>query len=266
MCFQLKQIFLKITFFSFLSFITTQCAFQASQGQKQLSGACASDIGVGENGFPWILGCGPPVGRGDFYIFSWNGSQWDMIPGVATQIAVEPSGTPWITNGGGQIYKGILIAAEQGSVKGWQQIPGCAKDIAVGNNSSAWIIGCESAGAGGFEIYSWNGSGWNNIPGAATQIAVEPNGNPWVVSADGKISKRSGNSWELLPGCAKDIAVGKNGSAWILGCKPAGAGGFELYSWNGSKWDLVPGSATGIAVEPNGTPWVINVEGKIFRL
>ena len=175
---KLRQFFLGITVLSVLALTITQCAIRQTQAQKQFAGACASDIGVGENGSAWILGCGPPVGAGDFYIFSWN-SKWDMIPGVATDIAVEPTGTPWITNGGGQIYKR--------SANGWEQIPGCAKDIGVGNNGFAWILGCASAEDGGFEIYSWNDSKWNKVSGSATRIAVEPNGTPWVISVKGKI-------------------------------------------------------------------------------
>lgn len=242
-----------------LSVITTQCMNQKAQVQNYFPGACATDIGVGDRGLPWVLGCGPPVGKGDYYIFSWNGSKWNMIPGVAVRIAVEPDGNPWIVNGGNQIYKGNADG-------NWQQVPGCAKDIAVGQDSTVWILGCKSTGTDGLEIYARSGSAWNLVSGAATKIAVAPDGTPWIINAQGQIYKRSANSWRQIPGCAKDIGVGENDSAWILGCTSAGAGGFEIQSWDGSKWQTIPGSATGIAVEADGTAWVINVEGKTFRL
>jgi len=255
MSIQLLQIFIAIVS---LSLVTTQCMNQKAQVQNHFPGACATDIGVGDRGIPWVLGCGPPVGAGDYYIFSWNGAKWDMIPGVAVRIAVEPDGTPWIVNKGKQIYKR--------SANGWQQVAGCARDIAVGQNSSAWILGCKSSGTDGFEIYTRSSSGWDRVAGAATKIAVDPDGTPWIINAGGQIYKRSADSWKQIPGCAKDIGVGRNDSAWILGCTSAGAGGFEIQSWDGSKWRTIPGSATGIAVEANGTAWVINVEGKTFRL
>lgn len=256
----LGKLCLKLTILSLLLHITTQCTDRTASAQKQFPGMCAKDIGVGENTSAWIISCSKVDNGGNFYIFTWNGSKWDAVPGFGNNIAVEPNGIPWITNSGGQIYKG-------NGNKGWQQVQGCAKDIAVGENGSAWILGCTPAKAGVFPIYSLNGSQWNLVSGvAATRIAVEPNGNPWIVGGDGKIFKRTDNSWQQVPGCAKDIGVGRNGSVWILGCTSAGANSFPIYSLNGSKWNQFPGAATRIAVEPSGTPWAISIEEKIFRL
>jgi hypothetical protein len=258
MRFQLGRKILTIIVLSCLASVTTQCAERTTSVQKQLPGVCAKELGVGKNSSIWAIGCGKANETGDFYLFTWNDSKWDMISGFGSDIAVEPNGTPWITNSGGQIYKR--------SSNGWQGIPGCARDIGVGANGSAWILGCKQTGAGNFEILSWQGSGWNRVEGAATRIAVEPNGTPWIVNSRGQIYKRNGNAWQQVPGCAKDIGVGENGSAWILGCKQVAAGGFEILYRKGTGWNKVPGAATGIVVEPNGTPWVISIEGKVFRL
>jgi Tectonin domain len=260
MSFELGKLLLKVTILSLLLPITTQCTDRSASAQKQFPGMCAKDIGVGENSSVWVVSCSKVDDGGNFYIFTWNDSKWDAVAGFANNIAVEPNGTPWITNSGGQIYKG------DGN-KGWQHVQGCAKDIAVGENGSVWILGCTPAKAGGFPIYSLNGSQWNLISGAAaSRIAVEPNGNPWIIDPNGKISKRTGNSWQQVSGCAKDIGVGRNNSVWILGCTSVGDRGFPIYSWNGSKWEQFPGAATRVAVEPSGTPWAISIEEKIFRL
>lgn len=260
MVFELGKLLLKITTLSLLLHITTQCTDRTASKQKQLAGMCAKDIGVSRNSSVWVVGCSKANESGDFYLFIWNESksESEMIAGFGSDIAVAPNGNPWITNSGGQIYKG-------NGNKGWQGVPGCARDIAVGDNDAVWILGCKQTG-NDFEILSWQGSGWNRVEGAATRIAVEPNGTPWIVNSRGQIYKRGGNSWQQVAGCAKDIGVGDNGSAWILGCKPVGAGGFEILSRQGSEWNKVPGAATGITVEPNGAPWVISVEGKVFRL
>lgn len=259
MHFQLGQTFLKIIVLSCLASVTIQCANRATSVQKQFPGVCAKELGVGNNSSVWMIGCGKANDGGDFYLFTWKVSKWEMMTGFANSIAVEPNGTPWTTNSGGQIYK-------SNGNNGWQKVSGCARDIAVGNNSSAWILGCKQVGANDYEILFLQGSQWNRVEGAATRIAAEPNGTPWIVNSSGQIYKRSGNSWQQVSGCAKDIGVGENGSAWILGCKPVDAGGFEILSRQGSEWNKLPGAATGIAVEPNGTPWVISIEGKVFRL
>jgi Tectonin domain len=256
----LGKLLLKITFLSLLLHITTQCTNQSASVQKQFPGMCGKDIGVGENTSVWVISCSKADDSGNFYIFAWNGSKWNMIAGFGNNIAVEPNGTPWITNSGGQIYKG-------NGNNGWQGVSGkCAKDIAVGENSSVWILGCTPTKAGGFPIYSLNGSQWDLVPGTAERIAVEPNGNPWIIDRDGKIFKRIANSWQQVSGCAKDIGVGRNNSVWILGCTSVSNRGFPIYSWNGSKWNQIPGAASRIAVEPSGNPWAISIEEKIFRL
>lgn len=139
---------------------------------------CAKDIGVGDNGSTWVLGC-KSGGPGGYQIFSWNGSGWNLVPGAATRIAVSPEGTPWVVSADGKIFKR--------SNNAWQQISGCAKDIAVGANNDAWVLGCASGGSGGYQIFSWNGSGWTLMPGAATKIAVWQQGHPWAVAANGGI-------------------------------------------------------------------------------
>lgn len=259
MRFQLGRTILKILVLSCLASVTTQCADRAASVQQQFPGVCATDIGVGKNNSVWMVSCGKANEAGDFYLFTWNDSKWDMISGFGSSIAVEPNGTPWITNSGGQIYKG-------NGNNGWEQVSGCARDIAVGDNGSAWILGCKQVRGSDLEILFWQGSAWNRVEGAATRIAVEPNGTPWMVNSSGQIYKRNGNSWQQVSGCAKDIGVGDNGSAWILGCKSVTAGGFEILSLKDSRWHKVPGAAKRIAVEPNGTPWVINIVEKVFRL
>ncbi|MFN6569542.1 tectonin domain-containing protein [Dendronalium sp. ChiSLP03b] len=235
---------------------------QAVEQQWQQVIGCAKKIAAG-GGKTWVLGC---VGGGSGYqIFSRNGSNWDLVPGAAVDIAVESNGTPWVVNADGQIF--------QRSGNSWQLVPGCAKKIAAG--SKVWVLGCDRNGSDGYQIFSWNGSGWDLIRGAVEDLAVDSKNIVWAVNGRGEIFRninfrtsgdvvKRGDPWTLVPGCAKKIAVGGS-KVWILGCASNGSSGYEIFSMNNSNWDLVPGAAVEIAVDASGNPWVVNAKGQIFR-
>ena len=52
------------------------------------------------DGSIWITGTNHGVYR-------WNGSNWDMIDGSATLIAVDPQGRPWVATDDGGIYQRV---------------------------------------------------------------------------------------------------------------------------------------------------------------
>ena len=225
---------------------------------------CAKKIASG-GGKTWVLGCASG-GSGGYQIFSRNGSNWDLVEGAATDIAVNSDGTPWVVSSDGKIF--------QKSGNSWQQVPGCAKKIAAGGGK-VWVLGCASGGNGGYQIFTWNGSNWNLVSGAAVDLAVDSKNIVWAVNAQGGIfrnvnSRTSGNiikkgdPWTQVAGCAKKIAVGGD-KVWVLGCANNGNAGYEIFSRNGSNWDLVPGAAVEIAVDANGNPLVVNANGTIFR-
>jgi hypothetical protein len=68
----------------------------------QLLPGLATDIGVGADGSAWAIGIDPvPGGYG---IYRWNGSDWDNMNGGAVRIAVSRDGTPWVVNDAGNIF------------------------------------------------------------------------------------------------------------------------------------------------------------------
>jgi hypothetical protein len=69
---------------------------------KQVAG-CAKKIAVGGDKV-WVLGCANN-GNAGYEIFSRNGSNWDLVPGAAVEIAVDASGNPLVVNADGTIFR-----------------------------------------------------------------------------------------------------------------------------------------------------------------
>lgn len=244
--------------------VTGVAAPQPAAQQWQEIPGCAKKIASG-GGKTWVLGCASG-GSGGYQIFSRNGSNWNLVPGAATDIAVNSDGTPWVVSSDGKIF--------QRSGNSWQQVPGCAKKIAAGGGK-VWLLGCANNGNSGYQIFTWNGSNWDLVPGAAVDLAVDSRNTVWAVNAQGEIFRninyqtngyviKKGDPWKQVAGCAKKIAVGGD-KVWVLGCANNGNAGYEIFSRNGSNWDLVPGAAVEIAVDASGTPWLVNSNGTIFR-
>ena len=253
--------------------VAPPAAAQPVGQQWQEVPGCAKKIASG-GGKTWLLGCASG-GGGGYQIFSRNGSNWDLVEGAATDIAVNSDGTPWVVSSDGKIF--------QRSGNSWQQVPGCAKKIAAGGGK-VWLLGCANNGNSGYEIYTWNGSGWDLVEGVAVDLAVDSQNIVWAVNAQGGILRnvnyrtngnimtartngnilKKGDPWKQVAGCAKKIAVGGD-KVWLLGCANNGNAGYQIFSRNGSNWDLVPGAAVEIAVDATGTPWIVNADGTIFR-
>jgi hypothetical protein len=68
---------------------------------QQLPGQ-AKDIAVGADGKVWIVGTRPAPGG--FPIHAWNGVKFLDVEGAGTNIAVNPSGLPTITNAEDRIF------------------------------------------------------------------------------------------------------------------------------------------------------------------
>lgn len=78
----------------------------------------AADIGVGPMDYPWIIGTHSGSGGS---VFVWNNQDlgggdppapdvegWLQVPGVATAVAVDSLGRPWVVSSGGGIFKPLL--------------------------------------------------------------------------------------------------------------------------------------------------------------
>ena len=193
--------------------------------------------------------------EGGHPIYRWNGNDWQIVPGGALRIDVDPTGTPWVVNADHHIFR-------LGGSGGWQRMPGLARDIAVGANGAVWVVGITPT-AGGFTIHRWNGNDWDVMPGGAVRIDVGPSGEPWVVNDRGEIFRASFNGeWQRLPGQATALAIANNGTAWSLGTERV-AGGYTVQRWDGQRWRRVDGG--GVALSAGATPWLVNSDGRVFR-
>ena len=131
----------------------------------------ARDVGIGADGSVWVA-----AGSG---IFRWLGGQeWEPGGGSGVRIDVDPRGNPWVLGYTDDIYQ--LVD------KRWLRRPGAARDIGIGADGSVWIIGTGS-GAGGYDIFRWNGAGWNRVTGSGIEVSVDQYGYPWVLASGGEI-------------------------------------------------------------------------------
>ena len=138
---------------------------------QPVAGITATDIGVGADGTVWVIGS--QAVPGGFNILRLTGSTWNVVPGGALRIAVDPSGKAWVVNSTNTIFR------HDGA--NWVQVTGAAKDVGVGADGSVWITRAD----GGMD--RWNGTGWTRKSGGAVQVAVGPDGNAWVVNGGNQI-------------------------------------------------------------------------------
>lgn len=123
---------------------------------------------------------GKDASNGGYGIHRWNGTGWERIDGAAVRIAVAPNGLPWVVNSYGQIF--------ERTPNGWQLKPGTATDIAIGPEGEAWIVGAPPLDG----VCRWDGTNW--APTAkplrdATNISVGARGTPWVTTNNQQISR-----------------------------------------------------------------------------
>lgn len=105
---------------------------------------------------------------------------WQRMPSGYQARKIAVGDEIWMMNSQGGIFTFDRATAD------WKQRPGCASDIAA-NGPHVWVIGCESGGAHGNQIFRWDGKAWGLTAGAAVQISVDPLGNPWVIDDTGGI-------------------------------------------------------------------------------
>jgi hypothetical protein len=191
---------------------------------------------------------------GGHSIYRWDGGAWQIVGGGAERLDVDPQGNPWVINASGQVLR-----LERG---GWQLLPGLARDVGIGADGSVWVIGITRA-PGGYTIHRWNGNDWDLVPGGAVRIDVDPQGTPWVVNDRGDVLRRSRNgTWQRLAGRGTAVTVANDGTAWLLG-RDRVPGGFSVQRWTGNGWRRAPGGAVALSAGP--VPWLVNADGNVFR-
>jgi matrixin/putative peptidoglycan binding protein len=187
------------------------------EGWDILSGACATDVGVGEDDSVWIVGCEDVVGGHDIRKLTASlddstpgelfclGECFSTVAGGGLRIAVGPATVampgwplpdivPWVTTSTNEIRRRTTSNVNSGS---FERLPGTATDIAAAGGI-AWSIGT-TAEYGGFNIQVWDekgaaasdgsaplgaGTSWLSVPGGGTNISVAA-GRPVVVNRFG---------------------------------------------------------------------------------
>jgi len=151
------------------------------------------DIGIGANGAVWAIGVTPTAGG--YMIYRWNGSDWDLIPGGAVSIDVDPRGNPWVINDAGDLFR-----LERGA---WQRVSRRAAAVTIANDGNVWMLGRQSV-PGGYSVFRQGAeSRWDKVPGGAVALSAGP--TPWLVNSDGQIYR-----WQQQ----RQQQRGKQGKMW----------------------------------------------------
>jgi hypothetical protein len=137
----------------------------------------ANDIGIGADGSVWIIG-NNKVGPSDFDIYRYVNGQWQLKPGGAVRIDVDPRGNPWVVNSGHQIF--------HWNGASWDMVPGGAIDVGVGADGTVFIVGTDQG------VYKWTGAAWSRVEGSLTNVSVDNKGRPWGVNGARNIYASNG--------------------------------------------------------------------------
>ncbi|GAB2696077.1 hypothetical protein GCM10027037_19930 [Mucilaginibacter koreensis] len=185
----------------------------------------AMRVAVSPQGMPWVV---------DYagHILKYNGSNWDLLPGLATDIGIGADGSVFAIGREVASYTGgFNIMKWTGNA--WQTLPDCAGiRIAVSPNGIPWVVNKLNIVYQYSGNYLWNP--WYGVSG--TDIGISANGAIYVA--------------------AQNITSGSKGNEAAL----------YKYMVDGS-WTAVPNAAaTNVAVTPQGLPWWTNNAFALYKL
>lgn len=156
-------------------------------------------------------------------IYRWNGTAFDKIDGMATDIGIGADGSIWMVATGAEVNGGYPVCHWNGktwdSVQGtavriavdvagspwivnsantpfhlengaWSQLPGAGLDIGVGANGAVWLVGVDNT-EGAHAVFTWKESRWNRSAIVGVAVSVGPDGLPWTIDANGEIEAGS---------------------------------------------------------------------------
>ena len=140
------------------------------------------DISFGADGSAWAIGSQvDPTGNSPILRWSNNARQWQTVAGSATQIAVDPKGTPWVVTAAGVPFR------YNHATESWNQYEGAYRAIAI----SPTGIMVATALDGGFRI--WDGVSFvGAIPKVGTTgLSLAPNA-AFALNIDGSFLLSTG--------------------------------------------------------------------------
>jgi len=166
----------RVMFFNGSGFVPTKSGVWDGKTWAPYTG---NDIGIGANGWIWIIGT-------DSYPYWWDGRAFNKFVGLGVKISVGPDGKPWVVTGAGTIFQwtGSLPAVGYPIQGAWKQYPGWASDISVGPDGTVYVVG------GSNVIYRWNGTGWVNEGVAGPAIAAGAGLHAWLARAGATVITR----------------------------------------------------------------------------
>ena len=172
-------------------------------------------------------------------------TQWQKVPGAASDIAIADDGTVWI----------IGRVTEKAETSGDADEIGKKRKKAKKNKKK----GSDTA------IYRLDGETgrWIKAGEKGWRIAVAGQA-PWVIDRKGRIARLNGQKWKQIRKSPRAVDIGASAKGvWVLAKPKVGRKDYTVYRWTGKAWSKVSGGGVRIAVDSDGNPWVANDKGEL---
>jgi hypothetical protein len=238
--------------------------FRPGASPWKLVAGSVSMIAVSANGDVWALGTTAISSRG-VSVLKHLGEDWVTVPSSgAVNLAVDPSGVPWIIDANGTLARGSDSSVQAS----WIDVASNVLDIAFGARGDAWLIGNDQ------NLYLMVGGGFqaDGVTRLAVSLAVTPAGVPWIVDVVERVFERSSSSptetgWTFRHGTgAADISIAPDGTVFVLGDTLGPGGRLAKYLNRDQAWvpldETVGGKA--IAAGPSDL-WIVDSQSRIYR-
>jgi hypothetical protein len=238
---------------------------------EQVSGS-ALLVAVAANGDVWSIGVQPdpsPPGRHGvaYSVAKREAGDWLRVesPG-AVDLALEPTGVPWIVNNQGELLRG----SDATRTPTWTTVPApCALQLAIGTSGDRWMVDCDG------RVLKWQTGAWQDgsAPLTVKRLAVAPSGIPWIVDVVDRVYERASNDpaqhgWIYRVGTGgQDVTVAPDGRVFILGDFIKSTGYLAKYLSRDEAWVPLDESIGGlqIAAGPQDV-WLVDMFARTFRL
>jgi streptogramin lyase len=235
---------------------------------SQIPGA-ATQVVASPDGSLWALSTAPA--GSDKYIFHYVKGTWTNIPGGASNIAIDGTGT--------ELY---AVNAVSGGVydydipsQTWSTLGGGARAVTADLQynpstsqfqTSVYVLSSRISN-GNSAIFETFGGFWYQVSGAGNQLAAEWDVGSWQVQGVGSVAgggiyvanaggsifyytpaltPPGAGSYQAFPGSAKAFAA-TMGGLFALGSVQGGSGPVYYFDLNPGKWSAEPGTAASVS-------------------